>query len=451
MSWRSGAFTAHSAVAAEAFAAMRGRPLDVIDVHLTRGSWAATLNPWWLDSAPDDFPGTLAVGVPLWPADGAVNADYMAQWQNLGVMLATAGYEDALIRPGWEMNLPLHSPLTAANKDDWIAQFRSAYTALKAVSPAFKIVWCPNAGLSQTGIEADEGYPGDSYVDVIGIDTYDWYPPATNASTWDSHKTGLYRLDWWLNFAIARGKKFCVPEWGLYHSPPAESGGNDNPYFISQMLAWFEANEEHIEYESYFAEPDNYIQSDLVTQNPNSRAVYSEHFTVYAPSPTEFPLSLPVSFGGTVPPPDPEPDPAEFELRFVKGVGQFLADKGIGVWKESGKYLQSETAITFMHVPSDIPKAIILTPYDSIDDPTLSNSRVWLQIRLKGSTLDITRLSGAIFNEIQALYQVRLSTGILIAQALRESTAILGQNQDGSWSRTDNYVFDLHRVSRNRS
>ena len=67
-------------------------------------------------------------------------------------------------------------------------------------------------------------------------------------------------------------------------APMAEKDALGNYRFLMQQAgknmsadqfdAWMKANAEHIEYEAYFNEPMDYIQNDLITQNPLGRASY---------------------------------------------------------------------------------------------------------------------------------------------------------------------------------
>jgi hypothetical protein len=124
-------------------------------------------------------------------------------------------------------------------------------------------------------------YPGDDYVDIIGIDSYDMYPPSHNDAEWDVQCNGIHGICHVIEEARAHHKKFCVPEWGVSNKLP--NGGGDNPYFISKMFDLFSANADVLEYEAYFNDsaPDNVrselydVQDDKPTQiNPLSAARY---------------------------------------------------------------------------------------------------------------------------------------------------------------------------------
>lgn len=276
MAFDSGVYADHSGSKSAGFASMRGRQLDVVTVFPTKDSWPAMQNIWWLDAVPPGYRGTLSVGVPMWPADGNANAaasgQYDAEWEKLGRSIASK-HPDAYVRIGLEMNLNNHWAATPANKAQWIRAFQLASVNLKKGGPSLRVVWNPNEGNGQTGfLDAAEVWPGDQYVDVVGIDAYDWYPGYTNDANWAAHRDHRFGWNHWLGFARAHGKKFAVPEWGLYASNP--NSGGDNPKYFDYVYGWMQANASHMAYEAYFDEPMSYCQCDITTRNPMGRASY---------------------------------------------------------------------------------------------------------------------------------------------------------------------------------
>ncbi len=45
-------------------------------------------------------------------------------------------------------------------------------------APEMKFDWTVNRGVSAGLADATQAYPGDDYVDIVGIDSYDSYPGA---------------------------------------------------------------------------------------------------------------------------------------------------------------------------------------------------------------------------------------------------------------------------------
>lgn len=275
--WDSGS-NGHDDQQNAAFAHMRGRPLDVLGVAPTRDSWDQLLDDWWLsgDTIPANFKGTLNVAVPLFPKDGSMGAaargDYDEQWQILGRMIAKR-YPTAYVRPGWEMNI--HNWDWSANPDN-VEQFKEAFrrasVALKKAGPKLRIVWNVNEGKGDSLPDATMAWPGDQYVDIVGMDAYDWHPPYDEKG-WEEHRTKNQGWDFWGNFARQKGKKFAFPEWGVIAGN--ENSGGDNPKFIDYAYTWMEQNADIMAFETYFDEKADYCKCAL-SVNPASRAAYQQ-------------------------------------------------------------------------------------------------------------------------------------------------------------------------------
>jgi hypothetical protein len=135
----------------------------------------------------------------------------------------------------------------------------------------FKIDWNPNNGFNKN--YGDKYYPGDKYVDYIGIDAYDIdgnrypYPKNCNAAcrldrqttAWNEVIYGSPRgLKYWSIFAEDHGKQMSFPEWALWRVPEDAAkagnyqGGEDNPYFIQQMYDFITWKRNNVAYAAYF-------------------------------------------------------------------------------------------------------------------------------------------------------------------------------------------------------
>lgn len=243
-----------------------GHAITCLQVSPTRGSWSSILNTWWLKK-PAGFPtsGIFDVSVPLWQADGNLNTaaagGYNTQWQKLGQTLHAAA-PGSLVRPGWEFNLtgwPWHA--NKGNVAQWRAAFRHAYSSLKAGGPSLLIEWNPNAGGPGPLTAVEDAWPGDDYVDVVALDSYDWWPPYTSDTNWARHRDEYGGWKHWIDFARAHGKKFTVPEFGL--APGSTNGGGDNARFFEYVMPYLAANRDIIHAISYFDEPASYIRNSI--------------------------------------------------------------------------------------------------------------------------------------------------------------------------------------------
>lgn len=278
--FESGLFAMHKATEVTKWEKNRGAEVAVIAVAPSRESWEALQNTWFMDNEriPSGFKGTLNIAMPLWPEDGnledAYAGNYNAEWEKFGKSVAVK-YPGAYIRIGWEMNInDWYFKATPENAIEWKQAFIHAVTSLRKASAGFRIIFNPNLGSGQTGTEdATLFYPGDEYIDLIGIDAYDWWPGYTNEANIAGHRDSKYGWNWWLDFAKQHNKKFCIPEWGI--ATANSNSGGDNPVYINFVYSWLKANKEWIQMECYFHESADYLRSDLFTgYNPKATAEY---------------------------------------------------------------------------------------------------------------------------------------------------------------------------------
>ena len=221
------------------------------------------------------------VSMPLLVSDGvstlaevaAGNFDsYYNQWGNAFIR---NGATNAIIRIGWEFNggwFPWHA---FPNTSDWIAAYQHVVNLFRGFSTDFQFDWCSNFTIEQGNPETC--YPGDSYVDFIGMDTYDyWYPAQSSAATrWNLILTQPYCLEWHAAFATTHSKPMSYPEWGCTTRTDG-SGGGDDPLFINNMSAWFTSN--NVAYQAYFDQPGTMGDLYGLQNFPNAQAAYLADF-----------------------------------------------------------------------------------------------------------------------------------------------------------------------------
>ena len=207
---------------------------------------------------------TLSLGVPIIPtnssgqpqgnlADGA-SGRYNGYFNILAKRLVANGEGDAYLRLGWEFdgNWYAWQAQSTTAEAEFASYFRQIVTSMRAVpGAAFRFVWNPDASaFTAKGYSVTAAYPGKSYVDVIGLELYDWNwgPPETTQSAWKH--TFLPQLTIADRFALSQGKPLSLDEWGVVTA--TTHGFGDDPYFINHMIKWMESPRHHVAYESYF-------------------------------------------------------------------------------------------------------------------------------------------------------------------------------------------------------
>ena len=275
----------------EAFCTARGRPCTIAHTYTDRASYPSMTSgsAWTLDNFAD-FPGALVISQGLVPEGGesqlagCAAGDYDDQWRAFGALLVRHGRGDSVVRLGWEFNVGT-MPWRGTDTTTYVNCFRRAVSAMREKDPQVLIDWTINGHRTPAGLcdgLSTNCYPGDDYVDVIGIDNYDHYPAATSKAVFEKAATAPEGLTWLYDFAHEHGKLFSVGEWGVVSGT---GGGGDNPDFVTWMHAWFAAHATELAYEAYFSNCDQGgVQSSLYsttadcTRNPESAGLYRTLF-----------------------------------------------------------------------------------------------------------------------------------------------------------------------------
>ncbi|SDU05877.1 Glycosyl hydrolase family 26 [Verrucomicrobium sp. GAS474] len=208
-------------------------------------------------------------GKPVSHEIGATGA-YNVYYKTLAERLVANGLGDTIIRLGWEFNGGWYVWRVDKNPDAFIQYWRQIVTTMRAVPGAEKLKFCWNPTIGLYESKAYEAWPGDEYVDILGLDIYDqtWYPeiyPLPEKATpeeiekrrrlsWDGNLNfdGKRRdgIPFWTKFAQEHGNKpIAVCEWGLV---AGKHGGGDNVYFIEQMYKFITDPKNNVYFHCYF-------------------------------------------------------------------------------------------------------------------------------------------------------------------------------------------------------
>lgn len=270
---QTGVFVGTEPDTADAYADWLGSDLDLVVDFSSRQTWDEIADPAYMIEAwqhtgyrpvysvgllpTDDASATIEVG-----ATGAYNTYY----RKLARHLVKAGQEDAILRLGWEFNLE-SSRWATQDEDAFIGYWQQVVDTMRAVKgQEFEFDWNVNNGTNK--YDGVEYYPGDDYVDYVGVDAYDvsyaWrtypYPDgctgdcrtARQERAWEKSVYGGRRgLEFWADFARHRGKPMSLPEWGLWDRLDGHGGGLDT-YYLEQMHAFIADPDNGVAYQAYF-------------------------------------------------------------------------------------------------------------------------------------------------------------------------------------------------------
>ncbi len=257
---------------ATAFAQWSGHPVAQILDFLPAATWSDITQPAWLLQA-HAAPSTprLVLSVPLLTDDPhdtlaqCATGQYNDHWTTLARNLTSHGLGDTTLRPGWEFNGNWYRWSAASAPPLFAKCFRQFVASVRTVpNQHITFDWNPNLGSGDFPAEA--AYPGDDYVDYIGVDVYDisWtsYPAPDGADTaqardqvWNQLLTGDHGLRFWADFARTHNKKLSIPEWAATWRRDGHGGG-DNVTFISNMLDFITDPVNRVAYANYFNSTD---------------------------------------------------------------------------------------------------------------------------------------------------------------------------------------------------
>lgn len=222
----------------------KGRRL-ILTVPMLVGGWDL--------KGPTTGPGA---GQPVSLKQGAAG-EYNDYYKTLATNLVGYGLGRSIIRLGHEFNGGWYTWRAKDDPASFVTYFKNIVTTMRAVPGAEKLQFCWNPAYGYQQFPAEQAWPGDAYVDYVGLDLYDesWAPEtyplsadapaadvrARRARAWESLSNGDHGLAWWQKFAATHKKPFALPEWGVSRRADGH-GGLDNPDFIAHMHEYMTRN-----------------------------------------------------------------------------------------------------------------------------------------------------------------------------------------------------------------
>jgi len=272
--------------------------------------WAYKRAKAWLRT----HSGTYISTVGMFPRSGGFNlaagaaGTYNSYWTTLAQNIVSQGIADStIIRLGHEFNGTWYA-WSVRNQTDalnFAEYWRQIVTTIRAVPGASNIKFNWNGCHGWSAFNLADAYPGDAYVDTIGVDVYDqsWdtvtypytttvYPYGADAlarqqKAWNGISgTSNYGMTWWKNFAASHGKPLTIPEWGSAARTDGH-GGLDNTFFIQKMYDFIQEPANNVAWHVYFdvwASDGNHLLTQQpgrsATNFPNSAALFRKLFGV---------------------------------------------------------------------------------------------------------------------------------------------------------------------------
>ncbi len=253
--------------------------------------------PWDL-SGPKQSNGTKT---PVSLEAGA-KGEYNEHFKRLAENLVKYELTDSVLRLGWEFNGGWYTWRAGKNPDAYAGYWRQIVTTMRAVPGTKELQFCWNPAMGWQQFPSEKAWPGDEYVDIVGLDVYDesWmkdtypWPEGASVSEIASRRRAVWEkvllhgdhgLMFWKNFATAHRKPFSIPEWGV-NNRGDKHGGLDNVFFVEQMHAFITNPTNRVYFHCYFdvQAGDGHhqlspgIAGNEVTEFPQSAARFKELF-----------------------------------------------------------------------------------------------------------------------------------------------------------------------------
>jgi len=140
-----------------------------------------------------------------------------------------------------EMNTPW--PPWGQKPDDYRAAFVQVSSRLKSIAPLVQMCWIPGQawgypwGGGGTGNGYDEYYPGDEYVDWVGLTVYDRDWNENNSSEPDLFNSAVNHLYFYTRYAKDKGKSMMIAETALFDANWDPTSGSTRQVLTPAQLA----------------------------------------------------------------------------------------------------------------------------------------------------------------------------------------------------------------------
>ncbi|AYQ99472.1 tail terminator [Microbacterium phage Johann] len=137
-----------------------------------------------------------------------------------------------------------------------------------------------------------------------------------------------------------------------------------------------------------------------------------------------------------------------FTENLVNGLGAYLGDLPLFTWRQSGNYQPGEWGLFAMTAPQNT-RAVVIRPFDTQDDPSLSDSVVSVQFEFRGSKAEVVQGIDAVFDALHGFWGGKIG-GVKVQTVLHTPGSPLTVDEAGNYRHTDNYDLKVHRPSTHR-
>ena len=254
------------------------------------GTWASLEGPDsklvpWQQWASTDPSRELQPGVELMPSDTleeCAAGNDNPHWQRLAQNLVAVQLGRAIIRLNSDFNRSGQTWSAQGHVDAYKGCFAQVVTTMRAVpGAAMRFDWNASTGtypsVDTQQLAAEQAYPGDAYVDFVGLSVFDTdpriYPTSgvtddQHTAAWNEIVNSAEGLAFWRDFARAHGKPLSFPSWGVVEEG-SRYGGGDDAAFVQRMHDFMVDPSNGVAYASYYDMTDDTGDSRLSPGDPS--------------------------------------------------------------------------------------------------------------------------------------------------------------------------------------
>ncbi|GAA0553179.1 glycosyl hydrolase [Halorubrum ejinorense] len=240
-----------------------GRSVDYYSFNVPTSGW----DKYLVENMPFERPirsiaseREIAVTMKLFPpSETTLNAvaagEHADRHRAFARSLIDHGMADATLRIGHEMNGRWAFDNAVNRSNEFVRAWRAVVRAMDAADEAaFDYVWAPHIGRGH--MDPTDAYPGDEWVDQIGLTIYDksqqYYPAECGDAcvrehreeNWNRLVNQDFGLSYWAEFARDHEKSLAFPEYGVVAQNWNGAGGGDNPLFFERFADWIASNDD---------------------------------------------------------------------------------------------------------------------------------------------------------------------------------------------------------------
>lgn len=269
-----GIHSSNSLIEVAEFERWLGRRVDFVNQHTGRRGWQDYENSvGWAAELLKPLARPVLWSIPLIPEGAHLEEAAAGKYNEIYIKLAKELLErvprtgSIMVRTGWEFNGDWQPWASFGREQVYIAAYRQFVDSFRGTSDRFRFEWNVNVGGE---VDPALSYPGDQYVDIIGMDFYhhaEW-DIADPLEAWDDILSRPFGLLWHRQFAQRHGKRTAYPEWGVMLD-------NFGPY-VQKVAEWFA--DPSVAYHAYWESNGDYEGQLRYAQYPATAEAFRASF-----------------------------------------------------------------------------------------------------------------------------------------------------------------------------